>query len=87
MCPVSRNYADWCNAGCSLGKTAILKAFKDASHTGILTDERLVDEVIQIVKGSKSGAWTDLGLKLHNSWGRLQQYMGAGIFKGMSWMI
>lgn len=64
-----------------------MKAFKDASHMGILTDERLVDEVIQIVKGSKSGAWTDLSLKLHNSWGRLQQYMGAGIFKGRSWMI
>lgn len=58
---------------------------------GILTDERLIDEVIQIVKGSRSGAWTDLSLRMHKSWGSLQQLVGAGLFRGngrvMSWIF
>ena len=50
---------------------------------GILTDERLIDEVIHIVKGSKSKAWTDLGVKLHRKWGWLQQVVGAGVFRAL----
>ena len=70
------------HAGCRLGKSASVKAFEGASHTGILTDDRLIDEVLQIVKGSKSGAWTSLKKKLRRKRGWLQQLLGAGLFRG-----
>ena len=69
-------------AVCRLGKTASVKAFEGASHTGILTDDRLIDEVLQIVKRSKSGAWTGFKTKLRRKRGWLQQLLGAGLFRG-----
>ena len=70
------------SAGCRLGKSASVKAFEGASHMGILTDDRLIDEVLQIVKGSKSGAWTGLKTRLRKKRGWLQQLLGAGLFRG-----
>lgn len=77
----NKDAADVC-ADDSLGRSASVKAFEGASHTGILTDDRLIDEVIQIVKGSKSGTWTDLNTKLRRKWGWLQRLVGAGLFRG-----
>ena len=59
-----------------------MKAFEGASHMGILTDDRLIDEVLQIVKGSKSGAWTGLKTKLRTKGGWLQRLVGKGLFRG-----
>ena len=72
------------NGVCRLGETATLKSFHGASHMGILTDDRLIDEVIQIVKGSKSGAWTDLKSGLRKPWGPLQRLWGVSVYRGSS---
>lgn len=70
------------SACCRLGKSASVKPFEGASHMGILTDDRLIDEVLQIVKGSKSGAWTGLKTRMRRKRGWLQQLLGAGLFRG-----
>ena len=76
---------------CRLGGTATLKSFHGASHMGILSDDRLIDEVIQIVKGSKSGAWTDLKSRMRKPWGFLQRLWRVSLYrassKAASWVL
>ena len=69
---------------CRLGETATLKSFHGASHMGILMDDRLIDEVIQIVKGRKSGPWTNLRSRVRKPWSFLQRLWGFGVYRGSS---
>ncbi len=58
-----------------------MKSFQGASHMGILLDQRLVDEVLQIATG-KSRART-----LGPSWGVLPEFLGAAISRGIGRLV
>jgi hypothetical protein len=58
---------------CRLGDRATQKTFEGGSHTGLLSDKRLIREVIRIAtKERKSAPWTDLGREARWAWADLR---------------
>lgn len=67
------------SCACSLGERATIKTFEDGSHTGLLTDKRLIREVIRIAtKERKSVPWTDLGREVQWAWQDVRDLLQMG---------
>ena len=56
-----------------------MKTFKDGSHTGLLSDKRLIREVIRIAtREQKSVPWTDVGREVRWAWQDMRDLLWAG---------
>ena len=69
---------------CRLGNKVSLKSFDGASHMGLLTDQRLIDEVLHIVTGGKSKARAGM---LQRNWGDTSDLLSAAISGGIRRLV
>lgn len=58
-----------------------MRSFQGASHMGILQDQRLVDEVLQIAMGKSRAKTPGPG------WGILPDFVGAAISRGIGRLV